>query len=129
PALLPGGEPGILALQIQRRLLSQMLGGLAPLILEGERTLYCADSMNAFDPYAFSTYARRRGFDPGPALDRIFVTRSFTIHQLEAVAAEMLLPLAHLEPRPLVALLGLDHLFLEETLPLRERRQVLERIL
>ncbi|MCB2154624.1 hypothetical protein KQI84_07030 [bacterium] len=107
---------------------AEVLGGLAPQVLEGERELYCVDGGNSFDPYVFSTYARRRGVDPALALDRVFVTRTFTIHQLEAVAAQLLPPLAGRRPQPIGAVLGIEHLFLEESLALRERRQVLERI-
>jgi hypothetical protein len=104
-----------------------VLGGLAPLVVEG-RELWCVDGGNCFDPVAFSTHARRHGIDPEAVLDRIRITRAFTIHQLEAVVTEMLPPLVERDPRPLVAVLGLDHLFLEESLPLRERRQVLGHI-
>jgi hypothetical protein len=73
-------------------------------------------------------HARRRGVDASAVLEQVFVTRTFTIHQLEAVVADMLVPLFQHEPRPLVAVLGLEHLFLEESLTLTERRQVLQRI-
>lgn len=130
PGLVTGpGKPAILTLEVARSWTSEVLGGLAPLVLGEGRTLYCADGANCFDPYAFSLHARQRGFDPSVTLDRVFLTRCFTIHQLEAVAGEMLRPLARLDPPPLVAVLGLDHLFLEETLPLGERRQVLGRVL
>jgi len=124
-----GREGSIVALEAPRRATAAVLGELAPVLLRGERELYCVDGGNCFDPYGFAVYARKRKADAGQMLERIFVTRAFTIHQLEAVAAEMLPPLATRRPPPMLAILGLDHLFLEETLPLAERRQVLERIL
>lgn len=120
--------PVCLTVQAARQVTPLILGGLAPLVLAGGKLL-CVDAGNAFDPCAFSVQARRRGVEPEAVLDRILVTRAFTIHQLEAVVCEGLPP----SPLPagpvLVTVLGLDHLFLEETLPLWERRQVLGRIL
>ncbi|MFH0794771.1 MAG: hypothetical protein V2A74_12150 [bacterium] len=122
-------EGSIIALEAPRRATAAVLGELAPVLLRGERELYCVDGGNCFDPYGFAVYARKHRADAGQMLERIFVTRAFTIHQLEAVVAEMLPPLAARRPPPMLAILGLDHLFLEETLPLAERRQVLGRIM
>lgn len=131
--------PGLMALEVPRAWSSSVLGGLAPQVMgqggRDARPLYCADGANCFDPYAFGTAARRRGHDATEILDRVFVTRAFTIHQLEAVAAGMLAPLAH-DPRhqsaacrPLVVVLGIEHLFLEQSLPRAERQRVLGRVL
>lgn len=134
PGLWPESEgAAILALETSRAWTSEVLGGLAPLVLEGHRRLYCVDGGNSFDPYAFSHYARRRGYDPEAALGRVFITRAFTIHQLEAAVTGMLEPLSR-DPGgrhdPAIgAVLGLDHLFLEETLPTGERRAALSRVL
>lgn len=133
--LLPGGmppfgeEPGILVVEATRGLAPEVLGGLAPMLLGGGRRLFCADGANSFDPYVFSIQARSRGMNAAEVLRRIFLTRAFTIHQLEAVAEQMLPPLAREPDRPVVAILGLEHLFLEESLPLGERRQLLGRVL
>lgn len=120
----------MVALESPRRATSDVLGGTARLFFEDGRALYCVDAANAFDPYVFARRARAHGFDPADVLERVFVTRCFTIHQLQAVVEEMLPPR---EPvgggRPLVALLGLDHLFLEQTLPVRERARVLAQVL
>lgn len=132
--------PGLMTLEVPRAWSSSVLGGLAPQVMEQDggghgRLLYCADGANCFDPYAFGTAARRRGHDANAILERVFVTRAFTIHQLEAVAAEMLAPLAHdrgqqtAACRPLVVVLGIEHLFLEQSLPRAERQRVLDRVL
>src|SRR5690606_10172340 len=85
---------------------------------------------NRFDPYAFAAQARLRGADPRGLLDRVFVSRAFTIHQLEAVVETMMAPLVPGPggQMPMMAVLGLDHLFLEESLPVAERRLVLGRV-
>lgn len=128
PLLQEGGTGRILAVEVSGSLGSEVLGGLAPLVRRGQ-PLYCVDGGNRFDPYVFSLHARRKGCDAEALLDRVFVTRAFTIHQLAAVVGEMLPPLVAPEPPPLLAVLGLDHLFLEETLPVAERRLVLRGVL
>lgn len=118
-------RPPVLArVQVPRSRTACVLGLLAPLVQEGH-PLYCADGGNHFDPYAFGQFTRQRGQDPEPLLERVFVSRAFTIHQIHAVVAELLPPLVHAPPpRPLVAVLAIDNLFLEESLPQSERRFV-----
>lgn len=121
---LPRREPSALVLVAPRRATSTVLGRLAPLFLPGDRCLHVVDGANSFDPYAFAQEARRRGLRDD-VLDRVFVTRCFTIHQLAAVTRGMLLPLLHGDGEPAITVLGLDHLFLEETLRVSERGLVL----
>jgi len=126
PALAGGGLSFVL--EASRRATPVVLGALAPLFLEGDRRLYVADGANCFDPYAFSHEARRRGVGED-VLDRVFVTRCFTIHQLAAVTAELMPPLLGENPPAAMAVLGLDHLFLEESLRAAERSRVLARVM
>ncbi|MBI5155405.1 hypothetical protein HZA57_09225 [Candidatus Poribacteria bacterium] len=120
--------PAALVLEAPRRATAAVLGRMAPLFLAPERRLYVADGFNGFDPYAFSLEARRRGLRED-VLDRIFVTRAFTIHQLEAVTREMFPPLLGGDAPLVIAVLGLDHLFLEESLCAAERARVLRRVI
>ncbi len=117
-----------LSLEMPRRAASAVLGGLARAFLH-ERELYCVDGANVFDPYAFSQAARVRGLSGERILDRVFVTRTFTIHQLQAVVEEMLPPRGGEASGPVVAMLGLDHLFREETLRAAERGRVLAAVM
>ena len=48
------------------------------------------DGGNTFDPYLISQYAERFSLDRNWALDRIFVSRAFTYHQLTSLIAQML---------------------------------------
>ncbi|MEQ8820241.1 MAG: hypothetical protein RLY93_08345 [Sumerlaeia bacterium] len=119
------------SLQISRGLSSRLLRDLAPLVRPPESALYCVDAVNAFDPYAFVQAARLWKADPDEVLGRVWITRTFTIHQLCAVAEDMV-PALFAEgagPPPAFVLLGLDHLFREESLPERERALVLNRVL
>jgi hypothetical protein len=119
-----------LSLRVPRRATPEVLGGLAGSFLR-DRELYCVDGANVFDAYAFSTRARAEGLDAAAVLDRVFVTRTFTIHQLAAVVETMLPPLVRASApetqgdAPVIAMLGLDHLFLEESLRASERGRVL----
>lgn len=126
-ALLAEAPGRILAVEGPRRLAAEVLAGLAPLISE-QRRLYCVDACNRFDAYGLARYARQGGVPPGEFLERVFVTRTFTIHQLQAVVEEMLPALQGPAPGPLLAVLGLDDLFREETLPVGERRIVLRSV-
>jgi hypothetical protein len=119
--------PVSLVLEVEHASISRVLSGLAPLVVGGQE-LRVVDADGSFDPYVFAVCARRRGRLEAEVLERVLLTRAFTIHQLEAVVAELLPPLASRAAPPLIAVLGLDHLFLEETLPLGERRQVLGRV-
>jgi hypothetical protein len=106
-----------------------VLGRLAPMLVAGEQRLYVVDGANGFTPYVFSREARRRGLRED-VLDRVFVTRAFTIHQLAAVTERMLPDLLRPgEPPPAIAVLGLDHLFLEESLRVAERTRVLTAVM
>jgi len=120
--------PVVLAMEMARRETGEVLGGLAGLVQAG-RPVYCIDAWNRFNPYAFAEWCRTRRIDSRLMLERVFVSRCFTIHQLDAVVAGMVPPLARDPARPIVAVLGLEHLFLEESLSESERRTVLGRVL
>ena len=120
--------PLALVLEAPRRATATILGRLAPVFLPEERRLYVVDGANSFDPYVFALEARRRGLRED-VLDRVFVTRCFTIHQLAAVTGRMMPPLLRGGSPPALAVLGLDHLFLEETLRVAERARVLGEVM
>jgi hypothetical protein len=114
-------EPCFLGVELQAEDMAPLLAGLARLVGPG-REIYCADACNRFDPYRFSDWARRSGQDPTDVLSRVFVSRAFTIHQMAALARELVPTLAARRPRPLVVVLGTESLFLDEQIPLFERQ-------
>ena len=61
-------------------------------------------------------------------LERVFVSRAYTCHQLLEATRGMLGPLAKERPAPLAMVLHVDHLFHDEDLPLHERRWLFDRI-
>ena len=96
--------------------------------LAGGGALYCLDGANVFDPAPLATWARRRQMDPAALLGRVWVSRAYTCHQLAASARTMLSPLLD-RPDPVAALvLGVDRLFIDDDLPLHERRHLYDRI-
>lgn len=100
-----------------------VLAGVARLLVE-DRVIYCADGANRFDPYRFSHWARASGLDPAEVLSRVRVSRAFTIHQLTALAAEEFPRLARRRGAPLLVILGLEELFLDEQIPRFEREHL-----
>jgi hypothetical protein len=111
----------------------RLLADCMPLLRQG-RNIYCLDGGNVFDPYQLAELARTAGLEPGQVLDRVFVSRAYTCHQLAEAADILLAPLADPDQRktplePLVIILGIDRLFLDEDLALYERRHLYRRVL
>jgi hypothetical protein len=126
----------MMALGVAHSQTDRVIAAFLPLLRAGRR-LYCLDGANCFNPYRLAAAARQRGLDPEGVLERVFVSRAYTCHQL-AEAAETMLPplvteaagpLADESEPPLVGLLGIDRLFLDEDLPLHERRHLYGRML
>ena len=120
---LPAREGELLAVETARGHLSALQSRLAMLPTTEGRDIYVLDAANRFDAYAFSHAI------PPPPLERIFISRAFTIHQLEAAAAQLLPGLVLLSPRPFFLVLGIEHLFKEETLPQWEKIHTLKKTL
>ncbi len=59
--------------------------------LASDRPLLVIDGANAFDPFLISDLARRSGAAPAELLERIYISRVFTCHQLEALLRDRLL--------------------------------------
>lgn len=118
---------------------------LAPLLLAGGR-VYCVDGGNQFNPYRLTELLRARGVDPMPALERIFISRAYTCHQLLGAVEALARVAAAIPARAADApdagalpaegpasvagvILGVETLFLDEDLPLYERARLYERAL
>lgn len=132
PLTGPVGEslrgPSFVGLEAAPRDLPMVLAGVARL-LGTNRRIYCADGCNRFDPYRFSQWARSMGMDPTAVLSRVYLSRAFTIHQMAALATEEL-PRLSIDPEPpLVVVLGIETLFLDEQVPHFEREHLFRRTL
>lgn len=110
----------------------ELLRAVGPWILDGVR-VYCLDAGNVFDPLPLARWLTGQGGDARLALERsIFVSRAYTCHQLATAARRLLAPLAQRATRaePCLALItGIEAMFLDEDLPLFERRYLFERTL
>lgn len=122
----------LIALAVPGAHTGRVLAALAPALAAGRR-LYCLDGGNTFNPYRLAAWARRRGGDPAALLERVFVSRAYTCHQLAAAVETMLDPLIEGapggRPPPLAAILGIERLFEDEDIALFERRHLFDRIL
>lgn len=128
-ALYAEPEPApLVALGTSAAETGRLIAGFLPLLREGRR-LYCLDGGNTFNPYRLAALARQQGLDPGAMLERVFISRAYTCHQLAAAAESMLAPLADEATPPLVGILGIERLFLDDDVPLYERRHLFEQLL
>lgn len=94
-------------------------------ILTGRTVLY-VDGANAFDPYILSALAKDAGQPPKAVMQRLYLTRAFTCHQLETLLVERL-PGAVARYHPgLVVISGWSHLFHDENVPAREAFRLLQ---
>ncbi len=119
----------VLALRMPDAQTSRLLAALGPFLLGGGR-VFCLDGGNLFNPYRLADWLRRSGTDPTPILEnRLFVSRAFTCHQLAGATEMLLSPLVEQPEPPLTLLLGIEKLFLDEDIPLFERRHLFDRIL
>jgi hypothetical protein len=94
-------------------------------VLTGRTVLY-VDGANAFDPYILSALAKETGQSPKALMQRLYLTRAFTCHQLETLIVERL-PGAIARYHPgLVVISGWSHLFHDENVPAREAFRLLQ---
>lgn len=116
-------------LVLPRRQTGAMLAAFGPLLGRGLR-LYCLDAGNAFNPLPLATWLRARQQDVRPVFEhQVFVSRAFTCYQLAGAAQTLLDPLAQAAGPRVAVLLGLEEMFLDEDIRLKERRYLFERIL
>lgn len=116
------------ALRLPEMETGRLIAALGPVVRRGV-PLFCLDGGNAFNPYRLAILVRREGGDPFELLDRIYVSRAYTCHQLASSAETLLGALIAARPRPMVAVLGVDRLFQDEDLPLWEREFLYGRVL
>lgn len=122
-------EQEALTLAVPSRQTGNLIAALAPAFARGLQ-LYCLDGGNVFDPLPLAAQLRSIGVNAAPILaSRIFVSRAFTCHQLAGSVTDLLAPLAHRAQPPLAMILGIERMFLDEDIPLFERKHLFGRIL
>ncbi len=116
-------QGGLVLLYGPHAVLAYSLRAVASLLARGEHVVLI-DSANAFNPFLIAEVATRLNRLPEELLDRIHVSRTFTIHQLEALIAERVSDaLKNYASRVLVASGFLDNLY-DEDVELREAWRV-----
>jgi len=97
--------------------LAYSLRAIASLLASGQHVVFI-DSANAFNPFLIAEVATRLNRPPEELLNRIHVSRTFTVHQLEALITERLSDaLKTYASRVLVASGFLDNLYDEDVEP------------
>jgi len=107
-------QGGLVLLYGDRAVLAYSLRAIALLLARGEHVVFI-DSANAFNPFLIAEIATQLNRQPAELLDRIHVSRTFTVHQLEALIAERISgALKTYASRILVASGFLDNLYDED---------------
>lgn len=116
-------QGGLVLLYGGHAVLAYSLRAVASLLASGQHVVFI-DSANAFNPFLIAEVATRLNRPPEELLDRIHVSRIFTVHQLEALITERLSDaLTTYASRVLVASGLLDNLY-DEDVELREAWRV-----
>lgn len=103
-----------------------LLSMCAGLLGRGER-MAVVDAGNRFDPFGLIRAAQRMRRDPAALLERVFISRAFTCHQVEALVARDLPAFLRARSIRSVLVLGLTDTFLDEAVPDWEARRLFER--
>ena len=116
-------QGGLVLLYGDHAVLAYSLRAVASLLAAGQHVVFI-DSANAFNPFLIAEVATRLNRPPEELLNRIHVSRTFTVHQLEALITERLSDaLKTYASRVLVASGFLDNLY-DEDVELREAWRV-----
>ena len=120
-------QGGLVLLYGGHAVLAYSLRAIASLLARGEHVVFI-DSTNAFNPFLIAEVATRLNRQPAELLDRIHVSRTFTVHQLEALIVERISgALKAYASRVLVTSGFLDNLY-DEDVELREAWRVFRKV-
>ena len=112
-------QGGLVLLYGGQAVLTYSLRAIASLLASGQDVVFI-DSANAFNPFLIAEVATRLNKPPEELLDRIHISRTFTVHQLEALITERIAEALNTSAsRVLVASGFLDNLYDEDV----ERRE------
>ena len=116
-------QGGLVLLYGGQAVLTYALRAVASLLASGQHVVFI-DSANAFNPFLIAEVAARLNRPPEELLDRIHISRTFTVHQLEALITERISEaMKTYASRVLVASGFLDNLY-DEDVELREAWRV-----
>jgi len=101
--------------------LPYQLGGL-------ETNVLFIDGANSFRLYKISEIAQRWELDPKQVLEKIFVSRAFTVYQLVSLILEQLKNTIKKYTSKVVILSNLVHLFLDKDIPKNEAEELFKQV-
>ena len=123
---LDPGRAGRLLLLAGPPLVLDLGASLAgPVLLRGRKVLF-VDGANTFNPYILTRLADQAGQEPRAVLERLMISRTFTVHQLEALVCDHLLRAIDRHDPGLVVLSGWSTLFHDENVPQAEAMRLLQ---
>jgi hypothetical protein len=121
-------EGGLILMSGQPIILSLSLYFASWRLLQGD-TVLLIDGANTFDPYLVGEIARRTKRPPRELLERIFVARAFTCHQMETLITERLEEAMEKVQSRIIILSGLLNTFYDEDVPTLEALRLLRKSL
>ncbi|MFQ5846682.1 MAG: hypothetical protein ACE5IQ_03300 [Candidatus Methylomirabilales bacterium] len=119
---------GMIALLRGSRMVIPLATFAAGLYALKRQKVLLVDAGNSTDPYIVSRLALAARQDPEPVLSRIHVIRTFTVHQLAALAFHRLMPFIRDHAPGLVILSGATSLFADANVPYKEASWLLKEI-
>jgi hypothetical protein len=118
------GSPTILPLSLLLTVRAQLpfqLGGL-------ETNVIFVDGGNTFRLYHISRIAQLSQLDPRQVLERIFISRAFTAHQMTAIVLEKLKETVDKFDSKLVVISDIAGLYLDKDIPQKEAKDVFNQL-
>ncbi len=101
--------------------LPYQLGGL-------ESTVLFVDGANSFTLYEISEIAQGWELDPKQVLEKIFVSRAFTVYQLVSLILDQLQNAVKKYDSKLVILSNIAYLFLDKDVPKKESEEIFKQV-
>lgn len=102
-----------------------VLAAVTRALVGGGRVVW-VDGGNHFDPYLAARVARTLGVNDRPVLERLFISRAFTAHQMAALVGERLAPGARAREASAVVVSDPLPLFGDPDIPRPEARRLFE---
>lgn len=112
-------QGGLVLLYGDQAVLAYALQTIASLLARGEHVVFI-DSANAFNPFLIAEVATRLNRPPEELLNRLHISRTFTVHQLEALITERIAGALDTYASRILIASGFLHNLYDEDVELRE---------
>jgi hypothetical protein len=112
-------QGGLVLLSGSEAVLASALRAVASLLAKGEQVVFI-DSANTVNPFLIAEVATRMNKPPEELLDRLHISRTCTVHQLEALITERIARALHTYASRTLIASGFLHNFYDEDVAPRE---------